>query len=109
AHSLPALDWKLKIEGLRLWICAAASVYHQVTFLGHYGARFKLLVISHSSPRVFTYVGQPRPLITTSTPAVQCPAFLDFAQLRLNRSTPLLSANCTCAKLRPISLGLQRF
>jgi len=44
-----------------------------------------------------------------STLAEQRPAFTDFAQLRLARSTTLLSANCTCAKLRTISLGLQRF
>ena len=44
-----------------------------------------------------------------STLAVQCPASTPFAKLRLTRSTTLLSAYCTYTKLRPISLGLQRF
>ena len=44
-----------------------------------------------------------------STVAVQCPASTDFVQLRLNRSTTLLPAHCTYAKLRPVLLGLQRF
>ncbi|KJS71841.1 hypothetical protein ACPTGM_22530 [Pseudomonas aeruginosa] len=43
------------------------------------------------------------------TLAVACPAFTDSVQLLLIRSTAILSANCTCSKLRPISLNLQRF
>jgi hypothetical protein len=43
------------------------------------------------------------------TLTVQRPAFTDFAQLRLTRSTTPLSANCTYAKPLTIPLGLQRF
>jgi len=51
-----------------------------------------------------------RPLMyRKSTQAVQCPAFTGFAKLRSTPVTTLLSAHCTCAKLRTISLGLQRF
>lgn len=54
-------------------------------------------------------VGAGRTHTQNSTLTVQRLAFTDFAKLRLNPSTTMLSANCTCAKLRTISLGLQRF
>lgn len=48
-------------------------------------------------------------MLKNSTPAVQYSAFECFAQLRLTRSRPILSAHHTYAKLRLISLDFQRF
>lgn len=47
--------------------------------------------------------------VAKGTPTVQRPAFTHFVKLRSTPVTTLLSAICTCAKLRPILLGLQRF
>ena len=44
-----------------------------------------------------------------STLTVQCLVFTKYAQLRYSPPITLLSAHCTCAKLRTISLGLLRF
>jgi len=43
--------------------------------------------------------------VKNSTLAVQCQVSTPFAKLRSASVTTLLSTNCTCAKLHPISLS----